>query len=77
MENVKLSLLLNIEKCKGKLCHILYFVTKRILVVNVKPRPPYTRAKALLLLNKELGGPLHPAGHAGDGEGNAAVQPIF
>jgi len=46
-------------------------------VVNVTPRPPYPCAKALLLLNKEVGGPLNPGGHAGDGEGNMAVQPIF
>ena len=46
-------------------------------MVNVTPRPPYPRAKALLLLNKEVGGPLNPAGHAGDRERNVAVQPIF
>jgi len=46
-------------------------------VANVTLRPPYLGAKALLLLNKELDGPLSPAGRAGDGKENAAVQPNF
>jgi hypothetical protein len=54
IEFVKFSQLLSIEKRKGKCWHILYVVTKQRWVVNVTARPPYRRAKALLLFSKGL-----------------------
>jgi hypothetical protein len=73
MEFVTFSQLLSIEKRKGKCWHILYVVTKQRWVVNVTARPPYRRAKALLLFSKGLDESLNPAGRDGDGKGNAPV----